>query len=239
MKPMFSRSRSAPPSSFFAGISVHRLRSYGRVELAVDAIIYVIGLVAGLIGAVALVMLSTSQPSAVNGAAIAYAVGLVAMFSCSAAYHFAPPGQIRKALRRADHAAIFIMIAGTYTPLTVCLLDGAWFYGILVSVWLGAFLGAAMKLLSPERFEAISIPAYLLLGLLIAIASGPLTETADAITIALIGAGAGLYVIGTVFHLLAALPFQNAIWHGLVVAAAICHYAAIWGVVFEPAISTL
>ena len=209
--------------------AVSQVRDYGSWELATDRLVHVLGVAAGLIGAAVLIgrAAAVSSPDLL-GASVCYGLALVAMFSCSAAYNLAPPGPNRQILRRADHAVIFLMIAGTYTPLTFRYLDGAWFYAILSFVWLGAIAGATMKLVLPERFEGISIPAYLALGLVIVIALKPLLAAADVPTIALVLAGALLYCVGTAFHLWAALPFQNAIWHGFVLTAAACHYAAIW-----------
>jgi hemolysin III len=209
--------------------AVNQIRPYGSLELASDRFVHVVGVALGLVGAGALTaQVAVSSSAAIVGASVCYATALVAMLSCSAAYNLASPGRWRQLLRRADHAVIFLMIAGTYTPLTVRYLDGAWLYTILSSVWIGAIAGAAIKFVWPERFEAISIPAYLGLGLLIVLALGPFLEAAEPATLALIFVGAFLYCLGTAFHLWAALPFQNAIWHALVLAAASCHFAAIW-----------
>jgi hemolysin III len=221
--------------------SIQQKRPYGPRELAADKWIHISGITAGVVGAVILVAtVATGANIPIFFATLAYAVGLVTMLCCSAAYNLAPPGRAQQLLRRIDHAAIFLMIAGTYTPLTTRHLDGVWFYAIISVVWAGALAGAVLKLALPHRFERYSLVAYLGLGWVIVIALGPLIQSTDLTTLLLIGAGGVLYSIGTGFYAWAALPFQNAIWHAFVLAAAACHYAAVWlSVVLEPVASKL
>lgn len=220
---------SALQTSSVAPQSSPSRREYGPWELAADRWIHISGITAGVAGAVILVFtVATGADAAILAATLAYAVGLVTMLSCSAAYNLAPPGPAQAILRRVDHAAIFLMIAGTYTPLTIRHLDGAWFYGIITFVWVAALAGAVLKLTIPHRFEKYSLAAYLGLGWVIVLALGPLVQSTDVVTLILIGAGGLLYSIGTGFYVWASLPFQNAIWHAFVLAAAACHYAAVW-----------
>jgi hemolysin III len=220
---------------------MNQKRPYGPLELAADKWIHISGITAGVVGAVILVAtVATGADVPILFATLAYAVGLVTMLSCSAAYNLAPPGRAQQILRRVDHAAIFLMIAGTYTPLTTRHLDGAWFYAIISVVWIGSLAGAVMKLTLPHRLERWSLPIYLVLGWVIVVAIGPLLQSTDPATLILIGAGGVLYSIGTGFYAWATLPFQNAIWHAFVLAAAACHYAAVWlSVVLEPVTSKL
>jgi hemolysin III len=149
------------------------------------------------------------------------------MLGCSAAYNLASNTSRREFLRQLDHAAIFLMIAGTYTPFTTCRLHGVWAIGMTTAVWTGAVTGAVMKLICPRRFEQVSTVAYLALGWIILVGMRPLLSSVDLQTAVLIGAGGVLYSIGTGFHLWRALPFHHVIWHGFVLVAASCHYAAI------------
>jgi hemolysin III len=170
-------------------------------------------------------------------AAAVYAVGLLAMLGCSAAYNLARPSPRREWLRRFDHAAIFLMIAGTYTPFMISLDDRTWGLTLLAIIWPMAIAGAAMKLAFPRRFEALSIVLYLVLGWIILVAFRPLIESVAPSTVALLAIGGVLYTAGVVFHLWESLPFQKAIWHGMVVAAAACHYSAIlFGIALAPAL---
>ncbi len=133
----------------------------------------------------------------------------------------------REFLRKLDHAAIFLMIAGTYTPFTTCRLNGVWAIGMTAAVWMGAVTGAVMKLICPRSVERVSIVAYLALGWIILVGMRPMLSSVDVRTAVLIGVGGVIYSIGTGFHLWRALPFHNEIWHSFVLVAASCHYAAI------------
>ena len=156
-----------------------------------------------------------------------YAMGLLAMLGCSAAYNLAKDSPRRELLRRLDHAAIFLMIAGTYTAFTLTRLDGAWSIAMTLGIWACAAAGMATKLCRPRPFERASIIFYLLLGWAGLIAIKPLVIALDDATLVLLGIGGALYSIGVVFHLWRRLPFHTAVWPAFVLAAASCHYVAV------------
>jgi hemolysin III len=201
---------------------------YRAGELAADRLIHLTGTLAGIVGSAIMVGIAADVADQSSFlASLVYSVCLLTMLGCSTAYNFASNAPRRRLLRRFDHAAIFLMIAGTYTPFTTCRLDGVWAIGMTAAVWIGAVTGAVMKLICPNRIERVSIVAYLALGWMILVGIRPLLGSVDARTAVLIGVGGVLYSIGTGFHLWRALPFHNAIWHSYVLAAAGCHYAAI------------
>ena len=206
---------------------------YRAGELVADRVIHIIGTLVGVVGSVILVGIAAlSADRQVFYASVVYSFCLLTMLACSAAYHLVSNPSRRKSLRQLDDAAIFLMIAGTYTPFTTCRLDGVWAIGMTAAVWIGAVTGAVMKLICPNRIERVSIVAYLALGWLILVGIRPMLSSVDVRTAVLIGVGGVLYSIGTGFHLWRALPFHNAIWHSYVLVAAGCHYAAIlYGVV--------
>jgi hemolysin III len=160
-------------------------------------------------------------------ASLIYSICLLTMLGCSAAYNLVSNGPRREFLRQLDHAAIFLMIAGTYSPFTTCRLHGVWAIGMTATVWTGAITGAVMKLICPRCIRRGSIVAYLALGWMILVGMRSMLGSVDALTALLIGVGGLLYSIGVGFHLWRALPFHNAIWHSFVLVAAGCHYAAI------------
>jgi hemolysin III len=217
--------------------SVTVLRDLTRHELAADCIIHILGIAGGSIGGATLVALIAARGDWLeSGALLIYAVGIVAMFGCSAAYNLARTSRWRAAFQRCDHAAIFVMIAGTYTPFTLLRLDGIWSWGLTTAVWSIAGIGVLIKLCRGCDLRYASAAPYLLLGWIGIIAIDPLFRSLGWETLALIGLGGALYTIGIGFHVWHRLPFQNAIWHAFVLAAASVHYAAVvYGVVLRGA----
>ena len=221
--------------------SAPRLRLPTTAELVADGVVHALGVGLGLPAAIALVVLSVLDKAparamadaAANVAATSalpiaiYATGLVAMFVCSAAYNVFRQSRRRAWLQRFDHAAIFAMIGGTYTPFTVLRLENVWSAALTSAVWAIAAFGIAVKLLQPRWIERVSIGLYLALGWIGLVAIGPFAQSMDVTTLALLGAGGAIYTIGVIFHVWRALPFQNAIWHGFVLLGAACHYTAI------------
>ena len=201
---------------------------YRAGELAADRFIHMTGTLAGVVGSAMLVGIAAGVGDRRTfSASLVCSVALSRCSGSSAAYNLASNAARRGFLRQLDHAAIFLMIAGTYTPFTTCRLHGVWAIGMTAAVWTGAVTGAVMKLICPCRIERVSIVAYLALGWIILVGIRPLLSSVDVQTAVLIGVGGALYSIGTGFHLWRALPFHNAIWHSFVLVAASCHYAAI------------
>ena len=202
-------------------------------EIEADLAVHLIGLTIGTFSAPALLVLaaSSTKPSLFYSV-LAYSFGLLAMLTCSAAYHLRRSSDRRDLLRRLDHAAIFVMIAGTYTPFTVCILRGwpaVWMTG---SIWLAAIAGVAVKLSYRRRYEWGSTVVYLVMGWAVIVFMQPLVAALDRPILILLVVGGVLYTIGACIHHSRGLPFQNAIWHSLVLGAAGLHYAAIvYGIV--------
>jgi hemolysin III len=145
----------------------------------------------------------------------------------SAAYNLWPVSPVKWLLRRLDHAAIFVLIAATYTPFLAEPQSRFAGLGLLAFVWVVALLGATVKLLFPGRFDRCAIALYLLLGWSGLIGDLPLVAALPEPILWLLAAGGLFYSAGVAFHLWEKLRFQNAIWHACVVVAACCHYAAV------------
>lgn len=205
-----------------------RDRAYGATEHAADRAIHLAGLVAAAIGAVALAVGAVAWADARTFVAIAiYLLGLLAMLLASARHNLRRRTAGEDWRRRLDHAAIFAMIAGTYTPFTACLLPDQLGVTATAAIWVAALAGIVMKLEFPRRLERISILLYLAMGWQGLIVFPYLSRLATQPAI-LILTGGILYSLGAGFHAWRRLPFQNAIWHGFVVVAAAFHYVAIW-----------
>jgi hemolysin III len=203
------------------------VRQYYATEIEADFAVHLAGTLIGTIGAAVLLTLAVASTStAVRWSILAYSVGLMAMLGFSAAYHVQRSSERRDLLRRLDHAAIFVMIAGTYTPFVVCILDGAYAIWLTGSIWLAAVAGVAVKLAYPRRSGWASTVVYVVMGWAVVIFT-PLLGLLDRSTVILLVSGGALYSIGACIHRWRRLPFHDAIWHSLVLVAAGFHYAAI------------
>jgi hemolysin III len=199
-----------------------------RWEMRVDGTIHVAAIIAALVGATILILMADHRAGAREVAAVSiYSCGLLAMFGCSAAYNLARFTRHGNWLRGLDQSAIFLMIAGTYTPFTVIDLNGAWSWSFTSAVWSLAIVGVLLRLLHYRLFARLSVGLYLALGWCGLVAIFPLFRELHVATLILLLIGGALYTIGIVFHLWERLPFQTAIWHLFVVAAAAVHFAAV------------
>jgi hemolysin III len=203
-----------------------------------DAIVHALGLTLGAVGAA--VLLAAAARSATAGQfvpVLVYTVGLIAMLGCSAAYNLRVSRSVPPAdrwsdwLRRFDHAAIFVMIAGTYTPLVALRLPEPWATGLIVAIWAAAALGIAAKLLRPRGIESASVVLYLAMGWIGLVALDPLLASVERGALLLVLLGGLVYSGGVLFHLSSRLRYQRALWHGSVLIAASIHYVAIFSLV--------
>jgi hemolysin III len=155
-----------------------------------------------------------------------YACGPLLMLAFSTAYNFADDRR-RPALRRLDHAGIFVMIAASYTPFTTHALRGAWAWGMTSAIWVSAALGVLGKLLLPGLGRKIWVAVYLAIGWLALVAIKPMLASLSWVAVLLLAIGGLIYSSGVVFHINRRLKFSKAIWHGHVVAGAAVHWAAV------------
>ena len=201
---------------------------YDRVELVADGIVHAIGVSLGVVGAIVIVIVAANSARAADMPSIViYIIGLLSMLGFSAAYNTWPISRAKWVLRRFDHSAIYVMIAGTYTAFIGQMRGDFVSIGLLSGVWLTAVVGVTLKLLLPGRFDRLAVILYLILGWSGVVAYGPVVTALPNLSIWLLVAGGVLYSAGVVFHGWQSLRFQNAIWHGFVLVAACCHYSAI------------
>jgi hemolysin III len=209
-----------------------------RGEKLADGVVHALGLSAAAAGGIVLISASILTGGG-TGLAVAtglYSLCLVTMLACSTAYNLTNPTRARPFLRRLDEAAIFLMIAGSYTPFTTQRMEGAWAISMTTLVWALALAGVAGKLLSSRLPEWIWTVGYVAFGWVALIALRPLIQGVPVVALVLLIAGGLIYTTGAlIFH--SRLPYRRAIWHGFVVTAAGAHYAAICaGVVFVSAL---
>jgi hemolysin III len=200
---------------------------YDRGELIADGIVHATGIFLGLIGAAMIVVASLRVQQIELAPILIYAVGLIAMLVLSACYNMWPISPTKWILRRFDHSAIYLLIAGTYTPFLALMKSSLVSAGLGIGVWVSALLGMSLKLAFPGRFDRFAVVLYLLLGWSGALAYRSLASTLPSMSLWLLAIGGALYSIGILFHAWKGLRFQNAIWHGFVLLAASCHYSAL------------
>ncbi|WP_207458232.1 hemolysin III family protein [Azospirillum sp. SYSU D00513] len=201
---------------------------YTPGERRADAAVHALGLFAGLGGGVWLLSSRAGLPAAEWLALGAYLGGLGGMLLASAAYNTARDGRLKEILRRLDHAMIYAMIAGSYTPFAVRHMQRGGGDGTaLGAAWSIALLGIVLKLCFPRRFERAGTALYLGLGWGVLFLEPGLWPTIPTASLVLLVAGGLLYTAGTAVHLMDRVRYHNAVWHGFVLAAAGCHFAAI------------
>lgn len=211
---------------------------YSRAERIADSIAHVLGVLAALMGAVAIIMAVARVPHApVIAGTIVYGLSLIAMTASSAAYNLVTQPVVKEWLRRLDHAVIYSLIAGTITPFLASSVESGWIALLLALVWISALVGIAMKLVWPRRLERLSVVLYLAMGWAGLAALFLVRHAVPDLSIALIAIGGLLFTGGVCFHLSARLPFQNALWHVCVLLGAGCHYAAVWFAVVAPPVA--
>ncbi len=203
--------------------------TYTKAELRVDLGIHITGLVLAAVGIPLLLFLGLWDGADTRTAVALplYATGLLAMFSFSMLYNHIHEPAAKEILRRFDHAAIFLMIAGTYSPFALAKIGGPWGLGLFVVVWGLAVSGAVIAFAFPRKADRLIIVLCLTMGWSIVAAINPLIESVNTVTLVLLVAGGVTYTVGVIFHLAQNMKYHNAIWHGCVLAAAICHYVAI------------
>jgi hemolysin III len=200
-------------------------RIYSKFEHRADIAVHVLGVLFAINASLWLLWNVTGLPVAIS--VFIYSAGLLAMISASAAYNLVPHGPSKAFLRRLDHAAIFIMIAATYTPFAMNRLGAPYGTLILWAIWLSASFGVAMKILFPRRFEVLSIALYLAMGWLIVTVLQPLHAAMSATDFWLLVAGGLVYTAGVAFYLIERIPYHKAIWHAFVLVAAVLHFSAV------------
>lgn len=205
----------------------HHGLDHSLAEHIADGVMHVIGVAAAIAGATALIVWATlAVPAERLWALVPYAVGLIATFALSAAYNLTLHRRIRAVLRRFDHAAIYLMIAGTYTPMAIIGIGGGRGLALAIAAWSLAVFGITLKLAFFHRWQRLGFVLYLAQGWLGVLAAWPLMQSLPLPALVLLLVGGVTYTVGTIFHH-APWKYSTAIWHGHVLTAAATHYAAV------------
>lgn len=193
---------------------------YDRAETIADGVVHVVGVIAAAIAVAALFTLASGSASGIEMAAIGlYAFGLIAVKLISAVYNMWPITPFKWELRRFDHAAIYILIAGTYTPFLTQIESRPAFWIMAGILWITAAIGVSLKIWLPGRFDRLAIALYLGIGWSGLLAIEAVVAAVPATSLLLIVIGGVTYSLGVIFHVWQSLRFHNAIWHVFVLAA--------------------
>ena len=199
-----------------------------RVEHAADGIVHAIGMLAALIGGGVLVAIAlTNRGVPMATASAIYAMCLMAMLAASAVYNLTKPNPHRRILRRIDEAAIFLMIAGSYTPFTIKLLPPEFAVAVTVAIWIAALAGAAGKVFFPNLSDKAWCLIYLAFGWLAVLVLGPAVPSLPPLAVGMLVVAGLTYSGGVLLYLNHAIPFRRALWHACVILGAAGHYGAV------------
>jgi hemolysin III len=206
-----------------------------REELA-NSITHGIGALLSVAGLVALVVFSVRFGDAWHVVSTAiFGATLVMLYLASTLYHAVRGVHRRALLRKFDHAAIFLLIAGTYTPFVLVSLRGPWGWSLFGVVWGMALAGSVLKFFFAGKYRRISTGIYVLMGWLVVIALKPLVAALPTAGLAWLLAGGLFYTFGAVFYLWRSLPYHHAVWHLWVLCGSVCHWIAVFGYVIPRA----
>ncbi len=201
--------------------------AYSRAERIADGTVHVAGVLAALLAAPALVLFAAvrlDDPGLVIAACV-YAASLIAMVCCSALYHMTTAQEWKDTLRRIDQSAIYLKIAGTYTPFA--MMSGAQAMPFLAGLWAAAAAGVSLKLLARGKFFGLTVALYLAMGWAAVVVGAPILERLTPTAYQLVLAGGLLYTVGVLFLVWERLPFHTMIWHVFVLTASLLLYAAV------------
>lgn len=204
--------------------------AYSRPEELAHALTAGLGIVACAIAIPWLAWAAAGDALRLAGAMV-FGTTALAMFTTSVVYHWEREPARKHRLRKLDHSAIYLLIAGTYTPFTLVAMQGAWGWSLFGVVWTLAVLGIVAKTTVGFRYPRLSTLLYLGMGWLIVVAIKPLRESLTAAEIAWIAAGGLLYTGGVPFYIWKTRRYTHALWHLFVLGGVACHFAAVLSLV--------
>lgn len=201
------------------------VNEFSLIEEIWHAITHGVGLAMSIAALTIMVAYSSQSGSVLSVlASILFGITLIILYGSSTLYHAITHHDIKKRFQQFDHASIYILIAGSYTHVTLISLGNTLGYTLFGVVWSVSFIGIYLKFAYPGRFEKLSLILYLLLGWMIVIAVKPLMGVMAPGGLWLLLAGGLLYTFGVVFYVWDKFPFNHAIWHLFVMGGSICHF---------------
>jgi hemolysin III len=202
------------------------MSNQSRLEELLNTISHAIGALLGIAGLVILLVQRDEAPWSLFSVLV-YGISIIILFTASTLYHAARTEARKHYFRIVDHLSIYLLIAGTYTPVLLLLLPESKGWELFWVVWGIAAFGVVLKLFFTGRFEVFSTLLYLVMGWLIVFDFNALVSTMESGGLMLLMAGGIAYTVGIVFYAIRKIPFNHVIWHVFVLAGAICHYLMI------------
>lgn len=198
---------------------------YSVVEEIINASTHGFGILLSIVGLAVLVAFASinGSPVLITSCAI-FGGTLIFAYSSSTLYHAITNEKVKRIFRQFDHAAIYLLIAGTYTPIVLVLLDETWGWTIFTIIWTTAIFGVILKFVFPHRFKKLSVALYLIMGWFVVVAIKQLMQNMESGGLWLMLIGGLFYSVGVIFYVWKSLPYNHAIWHLFVLAGSISHY---------------
>ncbi|MGF1683444.1 PAQR family membrane homeostasis protein TrhA [Photobacterium minamisatsumaniensis] len=204
--------------------------SYSIKEEVANSISHGLGMVFGIVGLVLLLTQATrANADMLSMASLSiYGVSMIVLYLASTLYHAIPFERAKRALKTFDHCAIYLLIAGTYTPFLLITLRTPLAVTLMAVIWGIALIGIALKIVFVYRFKRLSLVTYLTMGWLSLIAVYQLALSLSTGGLVLLGLGGVVYSLGVVFYISKRIPYNHAIWHLFVLGGTVCHFCAIY-----------
>ncbi|WP_113632088.1 hemolysin III family protein [Pectobacterium peruviense] len=207
-----------------------QMSDYSLAEEIANSISHGIGVIFGIVGLVLLLVQAVNNDAgsvAITSYSL-YGGSIILLFLASTLYHAIPSPRIKPWLKKFDHCAIYLLIAGTYTPFLLVGLDSPLAHGLMVVIWSMALLGVIFKLAFAHRFEVLSLITYLVMGWLSLVVIYQMVMKLSAGSVTLLAVGGVVYTLGVIFYASKRIPYNHAIWHGFVLGGSVCHFLAIY-----------
>ncbi|AHM57443.1 YqfA [Peptoclostridium acidaminophilum DSM 3953] len=205
---------------------------YSKREEIANSITHGIGVLFSIVALTILLIYSIWQKSAVSIVAFSiYGLCSILLYLSSTLYHSFQKEKLKRLFRLFDHSSIYLFIAGTYTPVALLALEGAWRIGILTSVWVIAILGIVFKICTYnklDRLKMVSVAMYVAMGWIVVIAVKPMLQTVPLGFFLWLLAGGLVYTLGTIFYSAKKIPYSHAIWHFFVLAGSALHFIGLF-----------
>ncbi|BFM09544.1 PAQR family membrane homeostasis protein TrhA [Halioxenophilus aromaticivorans] len=215
---------------------VPRLAQYMRqdrpaslVEELINAISHGVGALVSISAVTLLIAMASVHTDAWTIVAVSiYGGSLFLLYLASTLYHSIPFKKAKNIFRLLDHCAIYLLIAGTYTPFLLVSIRGVWGWAVFSVIWVLAAVGITLKIIAPNKMHALHVVNYIVMGWVGVLVAPVLMQALSTTTINLVIAGGIVYTVGVIFYALSRLPFAHSIWHFFVLGGSCCHYIAIY-----------